>query len=144
MYTDGFPKHFRSRQNDQRQFKQYRTCIQQFYLFIYLFKEKGLRQGAQLKLDHYGINGDTFKWVLSFHSIHSQQVLVEVYTSEAALVSDLWCPPRNNHWTSDVLAQRTLINDLSENVSSTTRVFADIQLLVQENPHIAGCYSTPR
>lgn len=78
------------------------------------------------KLDYYGVRGMTLKWISSFLSSHSQQVMVEGCTSGKLDV--LSGVPQGT--VLGPLLFLIYINDLPESVkSSTVRLFADDSLL---------------
>ena len=73
------------------------------------------------KLDHYGIRDQTHRWIGSFLSGHTQQVVVIGATSEKAPV--ISSVPQGTVLGS--LFFLLFINDLPDSVTSRTRLFAD-------------------
>jgi len=84
------------------------------------------------KIHHYGIRGNTHKWIESFLFNGSQQVVAEGKTSETVLA------------ISGVLQGSVLgpllflmfINDLPENLTSDTRLFADDAIVYRQKTKI--------
>lgn len=78
-------------------------------------------QRLLLKLDHYGIRSKTKNWISSFLTKRHQRVVVNGQTSD-------WTPVLSGAPQGTVLGPHLfliLINDIHENVNSTTRLFAD-------------------
>ena len=87
--------------------------------------DKVPHQRLLLKLQHYGIRGHLLSWIESFLTGRSQKVLVEGKSSSSV-------PVASGVPQGTVLGPMLFllyINDLPDNVSSTTRLFADDSLL---------------
>ena len=87
--------------------------------------DKVPHQRLLLKLQHYGIRGHLLSWIESFLTGRSQKVLVEGKSSSSV-------PVASGVPQGTVLGPMLFllyINDLSDNVSFTTRLFADDSLL---------------
>ena len=88
--------------------------------------DKVPHQCLLLKLQHYGIRGHLLSWIESFLTGRSQKVLVEGKSSSSVPHVASGVPQ------GTVLGPKLFllyINDLPNNVSSTTRLFADDSLL---------------
>jgi len=73
------------------------------------------------KLKHYGINGAISKWIAAFLNDRKQRVAINGATSE-------WLPVASGVPQGSVLGPLLFllfINDISQNISSTVRLFAD-------------------
>ena len=80
------------------------------------------------KIHHYGIRDNTFKWIASFLSQRTQQVLVEGRSSEKV-------PVISGVPQGSVLGPvlfLIFINDLPDNLNSKARVFADDCIVYRE------------
>ena len=87
--------------------------------------DKVPHQRLLLKLQHYGIRGHLLSWIESFLTGRSQKVLVEGKSSSSV-------PVASGVPQGTVLGPMLFllyINDLPDNVSITTRLFADDSLL---------------
>ena len=79
-----------------------------------------------MKLQHYGIRA-RWTWIREFLTERTKQVLLEGFKSQSAEVLS-GVPPRS----IGPLLCLLYINDLSESVTSTVRMFADDCLLYKE------------
>jgi len=78
-----------------------------------------------LKLDHYGIRGNTLQWVRHFLTDRTQQVLLEgTHSSTCAVDSSV---PRGT--VRGPLPFLAFINDIPDSVTSNARLFTDDYLL---------------
>jgi len=77
------------------------------------------------KLDHYGIRGSTQKWVTSFLKNRTQQVVVE---GESSTLADVLSGVPQGTCLGPILFL-IYINDITHNIDSQLRLFADDALL---------------
>ena len=73
------------------------------------------------KLDHYGVSGNLTTWIRAFLTSRTQRVMVDEELSESVSV-DSGVPQGT---VLGLLLFLLRINDLTQNVSSTVRLFAD-------------------
>ena len=73
------------------------------------------------KLDHYGVKGNTNRWIKNFLNDRTQQVVLEGHTSEEVEV-DSGVPQGSVLGPSMFLFY---VNDLADTLSSSVRLFAD-------------------
>ena len=87
------------------------------------------------KLHHYGVRGNTHRWIRSFLTGRSQRVVVHgAFSSPAPVVSGV---PQGS--VLGPILFLVFINDLPECVSSCTRLFADDCVLYREINSAADC-----
>ena len=87
------------------------------------------------KLHHYGVRGNTHRWIRSFLTDRSQRVVVDgAFSSPAPVVSGV---PQGSVLRPILFL--VFINDLPECVSSCTRLFADDCVLYREINSAADC-----
>ena len=87
------------------------------------------------KLHHYGIRGNTHRWVSSFLTNRTQQVVIEGSSSEKAAVI-------NGVSQETVLGPRMFlifINDLPDKIASRIRLFADDCIVYSTIKYTADC-----
>ena len=85
-------------------------------------------QRLMRKLHHYGIRGSTHHWIASFLTGWIQKVVVEGSSSDSA-------PVVSRVPQGSVLGPRLFllfINDLPDNITSNTRLFADDCIVYQQ------------
>ncbi|MCG8075849.1 MAG: reverse transcriptase family protein, partial [Candidatus Thiodiazotropha taylori] len=90
--------------------------------------DKVPHQRLLLKLHHYGVRNKTLKWIESFLSCRSQQVLLDGVSSKPAAVTS--GVPQGT--VLGPLLFLAYINDMPECVKSICRLFADDSLLYKE------------
>ena len=73
------------------------------------------------KLDYYGLRGSTNKWINSWLSWRTQQVVLDGQASD--LVPVLSCVPQGSALRPILFL--SFINDLLDNIRSSVRLFAD-------------------
>ena len=80
------------------------------------------------KVYHYGIRGNTHQWISSFLNSRTQQVLIEGQSSEKVpVVSGV---PQGSVLGPVLIL--VFINDLPDNINSSTRLFADDCILYRQ------------
>ena len=80
------------------------------------------------KLDHYGIRGNTHKWISSFLNNRNQKVVIDGYSSDTISVDS--GVPRGS--VLGPILFLVFINDLPDLVKSKCRLFADDCLVYNE------------
>jgi hypothetical protein len=90
--------------------------------------DKVPHQRLLLKLEHYGIRGQTLKWIQSFLTDRTQQVVVEGKTSPVGKVTS--GVPQGSVLGPTLFL--VYINDLGKNIKSTVRLFADDTILYRK------------
>ena len=88
------------------------------------------------KLDYYGIGGSTHKWINSWHSGRTQQVVLNRWSSLRSSPSVIWCTPGIDFRMTLFLI---FINDLPDNIRSSVRLFADDCVLYRNIYSIQDC-----
>ena len=91
------------------------------------------------KLQYNGISGNVLQWISSFPSNRSQQVLIEGQQYSTSAPVTLGVPQVS---VLGPLLFLIFINDMSEKTSSTCRLFADDNFLIQEDKESAECPGT--
>ena len=131
--------------DQQHGFRKRRSCESQLILTLQDLA-KGIEEGEQIdavlldfskafdkvphqrllyKINHYGVHGATLRWIESFLSGRTQQVVVEGQSSPSAPVTS--GVPQGS--VLGPLLFLLYINDMPSRVTSTTRLFADDSLL---------------
>ena len=83
--------------------------------------DKVSHQLLSIKLDHYGIRGSTFRWINSFLSDRTQQVILEGSVSDTVKVTS--GVPQG--FALGPILFLIYINDLPNYLLSKVRLFAD-------------------
>ena len=87
------------------------------------------------KLQYYGIRGSTYKWIASWLSERYQNVVLDGHASDPVPVLSGVQQGRIGLWTGPLL----FINDLSDNVRSPVRLFADDCVLYRNINSLTDC-----
>ena len=132
----------------QHGFRQFRSCETQLLLFVDEMA-RGMCDGDQtdiaimdfskafdvvpherllVKLEHYGIRGDTHQWIRAFLSNRSQQVIVDGAKSSPAPVTS--GVPQGS--VVGPILFLVFINDMPECIKSRCRLFADDSIIYRE------------